>query len=67
MLKYIYVINFIVYDMMSKFEASTYHKIDTLYLTEIIITEWIQVLDAYLYEVDTPYSSMSGFLLRWLI
>ena len=32
-----YVINFIYNDMIFKFEAFTKNKIDTLYLTEIII------------------------------
>ena len=41
------VINFTTDDTVSKFEAFANHKLDTFYLTENTITEWIQVQDKY--------------------
>ena len=38
-----YIINFTTDDNISKFEAYTNYKPDTLYLTESMKTEWIQV------------------------
>ena len=45
-----HVINFTTDDMRSKFDVFLKKKIDVLYLTEIMQTEWLQTLDEYLDE-----------------
>ena len=52
-----YVINFTTDDMRSKFEVFSNNKIDTLYLNEIIQTEWIQMMDELWDEGEKPYSN----------
>ena len=55
-----YIINYASDDIISKFEAFTKNKVDTIYLIEIIRTEWLQIIDEYCNEGDTPYSSSLG-------
>ena len=49
-----YVINFTFDGIILKFEAFTKNKLDTLYLTEIMITEWIEIIYECWDEGDTP-------------
>ena len=49
-----HVINFTTDEIISKFEEFS-KKNDALYLTEIMQTEWLQMLDEYWDEGDTPY------------
>ena len=42
--------------MTSKFEQFSQKKMNNIYLTEIIRTYWLQMLDEYFDEKDTPYS-----------
>ena len=41
------IINFTTYDMTSKFELFSNNKINHIYLTESMLTDWIQMLDEY--------------------
>ena len=41
--------------MRSKFEAFSKKKMDALYITESIQTEWIKTLEEYWDEVDESY------------
>ena len=45
-LKNLPVINFTTDDMTSKFEAFKKNKMDGIYLTEIMKTDWLHILDA---------------------
>ena len=54
------VIHFTTDDIGSNFEAFSNTKINALYLTESMITEWIQIIYEFWYEVDTN-------LLRWFL
>ena len=47
--------------MTSKFGLFKKNKINALYLTENILTEWLQKLDEYWDEEDKPYSEYFGF------
>ena len=47
--------------MIYKFEAYVDQKLNTLYITEIMRTEFLQVLDVYWDEGDKSYSSMFDF------
>ena len=47
------IVNFTIDDMTSKFELFSKNKMNIPYLTEIIITCWIQMLDEYWEEIDT--------------
>ena len=51
------IINFTPDDMTSKFELFSKNKINTIYITESMLTYWLQMLDKYWNKVDTPYSS----------
>ena len=42
-----YIINFTSDDMISKVEVFKNHKLDTFYITEIMRTEWILMIDEY--------------------
>ena len=55
------VIDFTTDEMISKFEVFTKNKIDTLYLTEIMITERPQKLYEFWYEGDKHYSGAFDF------
>ena len=48
------VINFKTDDMTSKFELFS-KKMNNIYLTESMQTYWLQMLDEYWDEKDTPY------------
>ena len=52
--------------MRYKFEAFSKNKMDTLYLTESMITEWLQTIDELCYEVDKTYSSGFDLWTHWL-
>ena len=56
-----HIINFTTEDMTSKFELFSKNKMYALYLTETMRTEWLQALDQYWDEEDTPYSYHFGF------
>ena len=49
-----YEINFTTYDMRSKFEVFTKKKMYTLYLTESMITEWLQMIYELWDKEDKP-------------
>ena len=53
------VISFTSYDIIPRFELFANNKLDTFYLTKIMITEFSQILDKYRDEENTPYSSAS--------
>ena len=57
-----YVIKFTNDDMRSKFEVFTNNKMYVIYLTEIMITEWIQTLHEFCDEGDKPYP---GYFYFW--
>ena len=42
--------------MKSKFELFSKNKMNSVYLTESMQTDWLQILYSYWGEVDTPYS-----------
>ena len=46
------IINFTTDDMTSKFELFSENKINNLHQTEIIRTDWLQILDEYWDEKD---------------
>ena len=50
------IINFITDDMTSKFELFSKNKIKNIYLTEIMQSYWMQMLDDYWDEKYTPHS-----------
>ena len=56
-----HVINFTTDDRRSRFEPFSKNKINELYQTEIMQTEWLQTLYKYWYGVDTPYSGGFDF------
>ena len=60
------VINSTTNDMISKFEAFSKKKIDALYLTEIIRTEWLKMLYKYWDERDKSFSGYFDFWPQWL-
>ena len=49
------VINLTSDDMISKFEVFGSHKLDAFYQTEIMITEYIQMLDVFWEEENKIY------------
>ena len=53
-------------DITSKFKLFSREKMDVLYLTESMRTDWLHMLDEYWDGVDTPYAG--GFYLwtEWL-
>ena len=55
------IINFTTDDMTSKFELFSNNKMNNQYLTEIMRTNWLQILDEYWDEKYTPYSYDSDF------
>ena len=46
------IVNFTTDDMTSKFELFSEKKINNLHQTEIIRTDWLQILDEYWDEKD---------------
>ena len=50
-----YIITFTTEYMVSKFEVFTNHKLDKFYITEIMRTECLQMIDEYRDEESTPY------------
>ena len=50
----------------TKFDFFSEKKMDALYLTESMLTEWLHMLDAYCDEKDTSYSDDFGFWPEWL-
>ena len=50
------IIDFTTDDMITKFGLFLENKTNALYITEIIQTYWIHMLDEYLEEEDTAYS-----------
>ena len=55
------IINFTTNDMTSKFEFFLKNNINNLYLAEIMLTDWLQMLDEYCDERDTFYSDDFDF------
>ena len=49
------IINFTTDDMTSKFELFSDNKMNNIYLTEIMQTDWLYILDRNWDEKDTPY------------
>ena len=49
------IINFTTDDMTSKFELFSNHKMNNIYLTESMQTDWLYILYRYWDEKDTPY------------
>ena len=62
---YLTIINFTTDDMTSRFDFSK-SKMDSLYITESMKTYWLQILDEYWDEGDTPHSGDFGFRIEWL-
>ena len=52
--------------MAPKFELFAKKKMNNIYLTEIMRTYWIQMLDEYWDEKETPYSDDYYFCTNWL-
>ena len=52
--------------MKSKFELFSKNKMNSVYLTESMQTDWLQILYSYWGEVDTPYSGDFYFCNEWL-
>ena len=48
------VFNFTTDDMRSKLEEFSKNRMDALYLTEIMRTKWLKMMDKYWDEIDTP-------------
>ena len=60
------IINFTTDDMTSNFEFFTKNKINNIYLTEIMRTDWLHMLDEYWDESDAPYSDDFDLCTYWL-
>ena len=52
--------------MRSKFKVFSKNKMDELYLTKSMITEWIQTLDELWDELDKPQSGDFDFWPQWV-
>ena len=52
--------------MTPKFELFSKNEMNNLYQTEIMQTYWLQMLDKYRDERDTPYSGIFEFWTEWL-
>ena len=50
-----FVKKFTTYYIISKFKVFTNHKLDKFYITEIMRTECLQMIDEYRDEESTPY------------
>ena len=61
-----HVINFTTDDRRSKFEPFSKNKINELYQTKIMQTEWLQTLYEYWDRGDTPNSGDFDFYSKWL-
>ena len=59
------IINFTTDDMTSKFQLFSRKKMNALYLIEIMRIDWLQMLDEYWDEGDTPYSGGFDFWPEW--
>ena len=60
------VINLTTDDMTSEFEFFSKIKMNNIYLTEIMWTCWLHMLDEYWDKKDTPSSDDFGFWPDWL-
>ena len=59
------IINFTTEDMTSKIEFFSKKKVNDLYLTKSILTDWLQMLDDNWDEKDTSYLDDPDLWLDW--
>ena len=64
--KYKHIINFSTELITFKFELVSVKQTNSVYLTEIIITDLLQILYGLWEEIDTPYSYDFYLWLEWL-
>ena len=55
--KYLSINNFTTDDMTYMLELFSTNKTNSLYLTEIMQTYWLQMLDEYWEKIDSTYSN----------